>query len=137
MFEVENLNEFINRMFDNSIKSKSDVKEGLSTFKKYLEDTSMCDDDYLKMLNKIIECSHELLELKKKMGNLDVVFFVEHTLNNQTKTVVPKQRKKSPPKNRNIVSDACGLGSSSGNRYGSTSIYSDSCGGGGGYSSRC
>lgn len=136
MFEVENLNEFINRMFDNAVKSKSDVKEGLITFRKYLDDTSMCDEDYLRMLDKIIECSSELLALKKKINDFDVAFFVENSLNNQNQSVVPKQKKKSQVR-RSVVSDRCGSSSSStNNRCGGTSIYSDSCGGGS-YTDRC
>ena len=128
MFEVENLNEFINKMFTNAIKSRSDVKEGLVNFRKYLKETSMCDDEYLRVLDKIIECSHELLELKKKMNNLDVVFFVEHTLNEQT-----QQNKKGTKRLvKIVVSDNCGSSS-----CGTSSSSSDRCGGGGGYTSRC
>ena len=137
MFQEKDLNEFINRMFENAINAKSDVKEGLTTFRKYLEDTSMCDEDYLRMLDKIIECSSELLELKKKMNNLDVASFVEHALNDQTQSVAPKQKKKSPPKRRNIVSDNCMSNISTSSRCGSSSSsFSSSCGGGS-YTDRC
>ena len=136
MFEVENLNEFINRMFENAVKSKSDVKEGLITFRKYLADTSMCDDAYLKKLDKIIECSGELLALKKKMNNFDVAFFVDNAINSQVETVVPNKKKKTPVRRSNTISDTCG-GSSVNSRCGTINTYSDSCGGGGGYSNRC
>lgn len=136
MFDVENLDEFINRMFDNAINANSDVKEGLVTFRKYLEDTLMCDDDYLKKLDKIIECSQELLTLKQKMNGLDVTLFVKQSLSNQNKTGVSKQRKKSQVK-RNVASDRCGSSSSGvNNRCGGTSTYSDNCGGGS-YTDRC
>ena len=133
MFEVENLNEFINMMFECAIKSDSDVKDGLVTCRKYLADTSMCDDEYLRKLDKIIECSSELLELKKKMNNLDVASFVEHALNEQA----PKQKKKSPPKRRNIVSDNCMSNISTSSRCGSSSSSSSSSCGGGSYTNRC
>ena len=137
MFEVENLNEFINRMFDNAIESNSVVKTGLVTFRKYLDETSMCDEDYLKILDKIIECSSELLELKKKMRNMDVVFFVEHSLSEDKKKVLPKQKKKAQVRSRNVTSDSCGSSSNStSSRCGSSSSYSDSCCGGS-YTRRC
>lgn len=132
MFEVENLNEFINKMFTNAIKSRSDVKEGIVTFRKYLKETSMCDDEYLRILDKIIECSHELLELKKKMNNLDVVFFVEHTLNEQTQQNNKKSTKRLV---KTFVLDNCGSSGYS-SSCGTSSSSSDRCGGGG-YTSRC
>lgn len=135
MFQEKDLNEFINMMFENAINTKSDVKEGLVTCRKYLSDTSMCDDEYLRILDKIIECSQELLSLKKKMNNFDIVSFVEQSLNNQVENVVPKKKKKTLV--RSIVSDRCGSSSSStNNRCGGTSTYSDSCGGGS-YTNRC
>ena len=133
MFQEKDLNEFINMMFVNAINTKSDVKEGLVTCRKYLSDTSMCDGEYLRILDKIIECSQELLSLKKKMNNFDVVSFVEQSLNNQVENVVPKKKTLV----RSIVSDRCGSSSSStNNRCGGTSTYSDSCGGGS-YTNRC
>lgn len=134
MFQEKDLNEFINMMFENAINTKSDVKEGLITCRKYLKDTSMCDDEYLSKLDKIIECSQELLELKKKINNLDVASFVEHALNNQTQTITPKQKKKSPPKRRSIVSDNCMSNSSTNSRCGGSS--NSRCGGGS-YTDRC
>ena len=134
MFEVENLNVFINRMFDNAIKSGSNVKLGLSNFRKYLADTSMCDEDYLVLLDKIINVSNELLELKRKMNDLDVVFVVECALM-EKKTVSPKKKKKTYSDN----TDRCGAGSTitSNDRCGgSSSASSDRCGGGS-YTNRC
>ena len=133
MFEVENLNEFINRMFDNAIESNSDVKIGLTMFRKYLAETSMCDLEYLKVLDKVIECSKELIELKKKFDNMDVVLFVEDTIKNQKK---PKQKRKSPSKNNYVTSNSCGTGRSSDRCGSDSSSYSDRCGGGS-YTSRC
>jgi tRNA(Ile)-lysidine synthase TilS/MesJ len=134
MFEVENLNEFINRMFDNAIESNSNVKTGLATFRKYLADTQMCDEEYLKVLDKVIECSNELIELKKKFNNMDIVSFVSDALNNQKK---PKQKKKTQIKNNYVTSNSCGTGrTSSSDRCGSSSSSSSRCGGGS-YTDRC
>lgn len=136
MFDVENLNVFVNRMFDNAIKSGSNVKLGLSNFRKYLADTSMCDDDYLSLLDKIISVSNELLELKRKMPDVNVVFVVECALMDNKKTSVPKKKKKTYSSS---TADRCGAGStitSSDRCGGSSSVTSDSCGGGS-YTNRC
>ena len=39
MFDEEQLNEFINRMFENANSTDNSVKEGLTNFRKYLKDT--------------------------------------------------------------------------------------------------
>ena len=39
MFEEEQLNEFVNRMFLNATNINANVKEGLSNFRKYLKET--------------------------------------------------------------------------------------------------
>ena len=44
MFEEEQLNEFINRMFENANSTNTSVKEGLSNFRKYLKETGMSED---------------------------------------------------------------------------------------------
>lgn len=134
MFDVENLNEFINRMFDNAIKSNSSVKVGLSTFRKYLQETSMCDDEYLEVLDKVIDCSEELLALKKKMNSVDVVSFVELTLNNENKIRPIKQKKIGT---KPVTSGSCFSSPATSSRCGvSTPSYSNSCYGGS-YTNRC
>ena len=138
MFAVENLNEFINRMFNNAIKSNSDVKNGLSTFRKYLEDTSMCDSEYLEVLDKVIECSDELLALKSKINTVDVVSFIESAINNENKISGAKQKRVGQKKNHPVVTSNSCMGSTiTSSRCGSSSpSYSSSCGGGS-YTSRC
>lgn len=128
MFQEEDLNEFINKIFDNAIESNGDVKKGLVMFKKYLDDASLCDYEYLLRVDKIIECSSEILELKKKLDGLDVMFLVENALNYQTK-VKSRKRKKSPVKivvDNSGSSDRCGCSSSSSSRCGGGS-YTDRC----------
>ena len=137
MFNVDNLNEFVNKMFDNGIKSNSDVKVGLTTFRKYLEETSMCDNEYLEILDKIIECSEEILALKRKITNLDVVSFIEDAMNKENMVSTPKQKKVGTKKNRPVITSNSCMGSSiTSSRCGVSSSYSDSCGGGS-YTSRC
>jgi hypothetical protein len=140
MFNVENLNEFVNKMFDNGIKSNNDVKIGLTNFRKYLEDTSMCDNEYLEILDKIIECSEELLALKRKITNLDVVLFIETSINKDNLVASPKQKKVGTKKNRSVITSSSCMGSSvTSSRCGTSpsySSYSSSCGGGS-YTSRC
>ena len=56
MFSEEQLNEFVNKMFENASNStNNNAKEGLSTFRKYLGETNMCSPEYLKKLDKKIE----------------------------------------------------------------------------------
>jgi DNA-binding ferritin-like protein (Dps family) len=140
MFNVDNLNEFVNKMFDNGIKSNSDVKVGLTNFRKYLMETSMCDNEYLEILDKIIECSEEILALKRKITNLDVVSFIEDSINKENMVATPKQKKVGTKKNRPVItSNSCMGSSTTSSRCGvspSYSSYSDSCGGGS-YTSRC
>lgn len=140
MFNVDNLNEFVNKMFDNGIKSNSDVKVGLTNFRKYLAETSMCDNEYLEILDKIIECSEEILALKRKITNLDVVSFIEDSINKENMVATPKQKKVGTKKNRPVITSNSCMGSSiTSSRCGvspSYSSYSDSCGGGS-YTSRC
>ena len=141
MFNVDNLNEFVNKMFDNGIKSNNDVKVGLTNFRKYLMETSMCDNEYLEILDKIIECSEEILALKRKITNLDVVSFVEDSINKENMVALPKQKKVGTKKNRPIITSNSCMGSSvTSSRCGSSSpsypTYSSSCGGGS-YTSRC
>ena len=134
MFDVENLNEFVNRMFDNAIKSNSSVKMGLTNFRRYLLETSMCDAEYLKILAKVVECSDELLALKRKMPNLDIVSFVDDAINKENKT--SKQKKVGTKKNTSVTtSDPCRGVTYTSDRCGSSS-YSDRCGPSG-YTSRC
>lgn len=138
MFDVDNLNEFVNRMFDNAIKSNGSVKMGLTNFRRYLLETSMCDDEYLKVLAKVISCSDELLALKKKIPNLDVVSFIEDAINKENNTASSKPKEKGKKKNSPVTTSNSCMGSSiTSSRCGSSSpSYSDNCGGGG-YTSRC
>ena len=141
MFEEEQLNEFVNRMFLNATNINANVKEGLSNFRKYLKETKMCEESYLKKLDKIIECSSEILALKSKIGNIDVT------------TLIPQEEKptvKAPQKNlgtmprtsttrKKTTSNVCGGSTPSYSNIclNTSSSYSSSCGGGSSYSSRC
>lgn len=135
MFSEKELNEFVNRMFDNAVNNSNDgVKEGLKTFRKYLGETKMCSLEYLKKLDKIIECSSELLALKAKVDSIDVTSIIK---TEPEKT--PKKKEQPPQKTKGtwpsyqansnnhrshyvepFSSSSCG---------GSTPSYSSSCGG--------
>jgi len=137
MFKNTDLDEFVNKMFESATNNKeSDVKGGLTTFKKYLEETSMCSPEYLTKLQKIIDCSEELLALKSKASLVDVttLFKIEPEVVYR-KEEQPKQKKKekkiekqpsyTPSGNHrqhyvHESSNACG---------GSTPSYSSGCGG--------
>lgn len=82
MFDEKQLNEFINKIFNNAVESRNNntsIKEGLATFRKYLDETNMCTSEYLEKLDKIILCSNELLALKVKVTSLDVTSIIEST----------------------------------------------------------
>lgn len=141
MFDEEQLNEFVNRMFDNATNTNSSVKEGLSNFRKYLKETKMCEESYLKKLDKIIECSSEILALKRKLGNIDVTTLIpqdekpnvkapQKTLGTMPRTSTTRKRQ---------TSNLCGgsTPSYSSSCSSSTPSYSNSCGGGSSYTSRC
>ena len=141
MFSEKDLNEFVNRMFDNATNANSSVKEGLSNFRKYLKETKMCEESYLKKLDKIIECSSEILALKGKLGNIDVATLIPQEENTivkaQQKTLVKKPKPSDAKKEQ--TSSVCGNAPVRYNNicFGSSSSYSSSCGGGSSYTSRC
>jgi len=145
MFDEKQLDEFINKMFDNSVNDiNNTVKESLTNFKTYLEETEMCTPEYLKKLDKIIDCSDEFLSLKLKLGNIDITSFVE----TEKKTPAPhkpgpnriKQKKlgemPTPSPNNNhrshyVNDDSSSYSSGCANRTRSNALketYSSGCG---------
>lgn len=134
MFNEEQLNEFINRMFDNATNANLSVKEGLSNFRKYLCETKMCEESYLKKLDKIIECTPELLVLKRKLGNIDVMSLIP-----DEETSIKSSQKSLRKNKSNRTTNVCGGSSSSysSSCSNSSSSYSNSCGGGSSYTRRC
>lgn len=133
MFDEEQLDLFINKMFDNAVRSENSVKDSLQSFRTQLATTNMCSPDYLKKIDKLIECSTEILALKEKVPSLTATSVVQPKPEKTTKT---KQKQKSlgtyPTSsscmNSTPVSNRCGTSSPS---------YSDSCGGSSRYTSRC
>lgn len=142
MFDEEQLNQFVNKMIENASKTtnKTHAREGLRDFKKYLSETHMCTPEYLKKLEKIIECCDELVALKGKVSSLDVT-----TLFNEEATVKQPQANKgyqktlgTKPAPKKQVSSTCGGSAPSySSRCSSEPSYSSSCGGGSSYSNRC
>lgn len=132
MFNEKELNEFVNRMFENATTSNNNsAKQGLETFRKYLGETNMCSPEYLKKLDKIIACSDELLALKDKIGTIDVTSIIK---TEPEKTPSAKEPQKSigkmpsyQPSTNNHRSHYVESASSS--CGGSSSSYSSSCGG--------
>ena len=132
MFSEEQLNEFVNKMFENASNStNNNAKEGLSIFRKYLGETNMCSPEYLKKLDKIIACSEELLALKAKVGTIDVASIIK---------VEPEKTPKRKAAQKTIGSWPTYKANSNNHRShyvepsssscgGSSSSYSSSCGG--------
>lgn len=132
MFSEEQLNEFVNRMFDNASKSTNNsAKEGLTTFRKYLGETNMCSSEYLRKLDKIIACSDELLALKAKVGTIDVTSIIKTEPEKTPKAKTPQKTIGSwptyKPSSNNHRSHYVEPASSS--CGGSSLSYSSSCGG--------
>ena len=134
MFEEEQLNEFVNRMFENASNTSTSIREGLSNFRKYLKETSMCEELYLKKLDKIIECSTELLALKRKIATIDVTTLIPDE-NSKNKTPQKKIGTKKTTRINTSAPCSPSLPSYS-STCGSSSSYSSSCGPSG-YSNRC
>lgn len=129
MFSEKDLNEFVNRMFDNAAKSNNQtVKEGLQSFRKYLETTKMCAPSYLKKLDKIIECSGELISLKTKVSSIDVTSIIKSE---------SEQKEEAKQKTLGTYPSSSCMNQNTSSRCGNTSSYSDNCGGGNRYSNRC
>ena len=134
MFDEAQLNEFINRMFYNAKNSNHDIKEALETFRKYLEETSMCTPEYLKKLDKIIECSDELTALKTKIGLIDVTTLIpgEPVVIKRTAPASHQKKIGSMPKSNSTRKREASYTCSGSN----SPSYSSSCGGSS-YSSSC
>lgn len=131
MFKEEELNEFINRMFNNAVNSNSDVKVGLTTFRKYLEETNMCTKKYLKKIDIIISCIDELIALKLKINDLDIMTIIDTKETNEEKTIEPKA-----PQKKIEIKPSYDAGSSN-HRIHYVESYSNSCGGGSSRSRGC
>lgn len=123
MFDEEQLDLFVNKMFDNAVRSENSVKDSLQSFRTQLATTNMCSSDYLKKIDKLIECSAEILALKEKIPSLTATSVVQPKPEKTTKT---KQKQKS-----------LGTYPTSSSCMNSTPSYSDSCGGSSRYTSRC
>lgn len=133
MFDEEQLDLFINKMFDNAVRSENSVKESLQSFRTQLATTNMCSSDYLKKIDKLIECSTEILALKEKVPTLTATSVVQPKSEKTTKT---KQKQKTL--GTYPTSSSCMNSTPSSNRCGASSpSYSDSCGGTSRYTSRC
>lgn len=121
MFNEKELNEFVNRMFDNAKTNNDSVRTGLETFRKYLDETNMCSPEYLKKLDKIIECAPELQALKVKVDTLDVASFIE---------IESKKTPKEKPKQKTIGQMPSYTPSTNNHRSHYVEDSSGSCGGG-------
>jgi hypothetical protein len=120
-------------MFENANSTNTSVKEGLSNFRKYLKETGMCEDSYIKKLDKIIECSPELLALKRKVSSIDVTTLIPDGNSKQRNP----EKKLGTKKTTRITSPSCSPSTPSySSTCGSSSSYSSSCGPSG-YSNRC
>ena len=126
MFVGTDVIEFINKIINQSdVKDKAQVKQNITKFREYLRLTCMADETTLTDIDLILSCIDELMVVKSKLGNVDVMIIFE---GREGTKVQPRGLAKT----RDSVYDEkhyrhySGGSSSS---CSSTSSYSSSCGG--------
>lgn len=130
MFKDNDLDEFINRLIENAINNNNSeqLKKSLTDFKKYLVETKMCSEKNLEKITKIIECSDELIAIKRKIPTFDVME-VFKVAGKDDAIERPKQKKKNTLPSY--------YPSSKDHRSHYVEGYSSSCGGGSSTYRRC
>lgn len=77
MFEKKDIIEFLTKIIEkaNSDNAK-DTKQSISKYKEYLELTTMCDEDTIASIDKVVDCLEELITIKEKTGicNIEQMF---------------------------------------------------------------
>ena len=78
MFVGTDVIEFINKIINQSdVKDKGQVKQNITKFREYLRLTCMADDITLSDIDLILSCIDELMIVKSKLGNVDVMSIFE------------------------------------------------------------
>lgn len=95
MFEKKDIIEFLTRIIEkaNSDNAK-DTKQSISKYKEYLELTTMCDEDTIASIDKVVDCLEELITIKEKTG----ICNIEQMFNKYTDKDANKEEKKDAVK---------------------------------------
>ena len=126
MFVGTDVIEFINKIINQSdVKDKVQVKQNITKFREYLRLTCMADDITLSDIDLIISCIDELMVVKSKLGNVDVMSIFEGREETKTQPRRLAKTKQSSYDEKHYRHYSRGSSSS----CSSTSSYSSSCGG--------
>ena len=78
MFIGTDVIEFINKIINQSdVKDKGQVKQNITKFRDYLRLTCMADEATLTDIDLILSCIDEIMVVKSKLGNVDVMSIFE------------------------------------------------------------
>jgi len=72
MFLGSDILEFINKIINSKEIKDEQIMKNLKEFVNYLKLTKMADENTLKCLNSILACLPEIINLKNKIGYLDI-----------------------------------------------------------------
>ena len=139
MFVGNDVIEFINKIINQSdVKDKNQVKQNITKFREYLRLTCMADDTTLTDIDLILSCIDELMIVKSKLGNVDVMSIFEGREDTKTQPRRLAKTKQSSYDEKHYRhysggrSSSCGSTPTRSSSCGSDSIsYSSSCGGSG------
>ena len=136
MFVNNDVIEFINKIINQSdIKDKQQVKQNITKFREYLRLTCMADEATLSDIDLILSCIDELMIVKSKLGNVDVmsIFEDKEKTNSQPRRLAKTRQSSYDEKHYRHYSvgsnSSCGSSVARSNSCGSTPSYSSSCGG--------
>ena len=138
MFVGTDVIEFINKIINQSdVKDKQLVKQNITKFREYLRLTCMADEATLTDIDLILSCIDELMVVKSKLGNVDVMSIFEGREETKTQSRrLAKTRQSSYDEKhyrhyQRDYTSTCSSTSSRSSSCGSTPAYSSSCGGSG------
>lgn len=137
MFVGTDVIEFINKIINQSdIRDKQQVKQNITKFKEYLRLTCMANEATLADIDLILSCIDELMVVKSKLGNVDVMSIFEgreEKANTQPRRLAKTKQSSYDEKHYRHYSggsnSSCGSTPTRSSSCGSTPSYSSSCGG--------
>lgn len=138
MFVGNDVIEFINKIINQSdVKDKGQVKQNITKFREYLRLTCMADEATLTDIDLILSCIDEIMVVKSKLGNVDVmsIFECREGTKTQPRRLVKTRQSSYDEKHYRHYSggsnSSCGSTTTRSSSCGSTPSYSSSCGGSG------
>lgn len=138
MFAGTDVIEFINKIINKSnVRDKEKVKQNITKFREYLRLTCMADEATLGDIDLILSCIDEIMVVKSKLGNVDVmnIFEGREETKNQPRRLAKTRQSSYDEKHYRHYSggsnSSCGNTPIRSSSCGSTPSYSSSCGGSG------